>query len=155
MLGSALRASYVRCCGLAATALRLVRAAARHIGRGLYVWRGPGLYFSAEGALSSPMRWAVVAASTRPATPSLARMWETCSPAVLTLMNRVSAICRLVSPAATSRSTCCSRRVRPSAAAADGSGGGVLGAGVARLRRLRCASCSISAWRGRAPSVSA
>jgi hypothetical protein len=49
-------------------------------------------------------------------------------PAVLTLMNSSSAIWRLVRPAATRASTSCSRRVRPSRSAGDGSAGGPAGA---------------------------
>jgi hypothetical protein len=41
-------------------------------------------------------RWAIAAASSRFGAPSLCRMCETCTPAVLTLMTRVAAISRLV-----------------------------------------------------------
>ncbi len=44
------------------------------------------------GSATTPSRWAIVAASTRLRTPSLARMLETWTVAVLGLMNRVSAI---------------------------------------------------------------
>src|SRR4029450_3056372 len=64
-----------------------------------------------------PRRWAMAAASTRPAAPSLARMLETCTPTVLGLMNSAWAIWRLLRPAATSASTSASRGVRPSCAA--------------------------------------
>src|SRR4029453_7171951 len=64
--------------------------------------------------LSSPRRWASAAASPRPATPSLARMWETCRLAVFSVMNSDWPICRLVRPAATKASTSVSRWVRPS-----------------------------------------
>jgi len=60
---------------------------------------------------------AIAAASTRPATPSLARMLETCTLAVLGLMNNAWAIWRLLRPAATSASTSASRGVRPSCSA--------------------------------------
>src|SRR2546430_6176392 len=50
---------------------------------------------------------AIRAASARLAAPSLARMWDTCTPAVRTLMNRVCAISWLVRPQAT-----CSRPSR-------------------------------------------
>jgi hypothetical protein len=52
--------------------------------------------------------------STRPATPSLARMLETCAPAVLGLTNNASAIWRLLRPLATRASASRSRGVRPS-----------------------------------------
>jgi hypothetical protein len=41
-------------------------------------------------------RCAIAAASSRFGAPSLRRMCETCTPAVLTLMTRVAAISRLV-----------------------------------------------------------
>src|SRR5215218_2557805 len=41
---------------------------------------------------SRPSRCATAAASPRPATPSLARMWETCRLAVFSMMNRVSPV---------------------------------------------------------------
>jgi hypothetical protein len=43
-------------------------------------------------------RWAIAAASSRFGAPSLRRMCETCTPAVLTLITRVAAISRLVQP---------------------------------------------------------
>ena len=43
------------------------------------------------GSSSRPSRWATAAASPRPDTPSLARMLDTCTLAVLALMNRVVA----------------------------------------------------------------
>ena len=62
----------------------------------------------------------MVAASIRLRTPSLPRMLETWTVAVLGLMNSVSAIWALVRPIATSASTSCSRGVRPSAWSGDG-----------------------------------
>src|SRR5512132_2517449 len=55
-----------------------------------------------DHGLSRPRRWATAAASPRPATPSLARILETWTPAVLGAMNSSWPICRLVRPAATS-----------------------------------------------------
>ena len=46
--------------------------------------------------LSRPRRWAIAAASPRPVTPSLARILETWTPAVLGVMNSAWPICRLV-----------------------------------------------------------
>ena len=56
-----------------------------------------------------PSRNAIAAASPRVATPSLPMMFETWTPAVLSLMNRRSAIWRFVRPSATSASTSRSR----------------------------------------------
>jgi hypothetical protein len=67
-----------------------------------------------------PSRWATAAASTRVWVPSLPRMLDTCTVAVLGLMKSASAIWRLVRPAATSASTSRSRGVRPSASSGDG-----------------------------------
>ena len=64
-----------------------------------------------HGQSVMPSLAAIVAASTRPATPNLARIRETWTPAVLSLMNSSSPICRLVRPATTSRSTSSSRAV--------------------------------------------
>jgi hypothetical protein len=102
---------------------------------------------------SRPRRWAMAAASTRPAAPSLARMLETCTPTVLGLMNNAWAIWRLLRPAATSASTSTSRGVRPSCAAGAGAAaaGTVAPAGGVRSRRARRASALTSASRGRAP----
>jgi hypothetical protein len=58
---------------------------------------------------SSPRRWATAAASPRPATPSLARIRETWTLAVLGVMNSSWPIWRLVRPAATSARTSASR----------------------------------------------
>ncbi len=58
-----------------------------------------------------PVRMANVAASVRLATPSLAMMFETWTPAVLSLMNRATPISRLVWPWATMASTSRSRAV--------------------------------------------
>ena len=71
-----------------------------------------------------PRRWATAAASTRPPTPSLARMLETCTLAVLALMNSSLAICGLERPAATSARTSRSRSVRPKRASSSGGRGG-------------------------------
>src|SRR6266508_3913242 len=103
-----------------------------------------------------PSRWAMVAASTRLRTPSLPRMLETCTVAVLGLMNSVSAIWALVCPIATSASTSCSRAVRPSRSNGDGGwgpGGGLPCAAVPRSRRPRRARASISARSGAASSA--
>src|SRR6266545_6801703 len=114
--------------------------------------------FDASGqdpGFTIPSRWAMVAASTRPRTPSLPRMLETCTVAVLGLMNSVSAIWRFVRPIATRASTSCSRAVRPSRSSGDGgwgAGRGVAAASVPRLRRPRRARASISARSGAAPS---
>src|SRR5262249_34901671 len=70
--------------------------------------------------------WAIAAASTRPAAPSLARMLETWTLAVLGLMNNAWAVWRVVGPAATSAGTSPSRRGRPR----WGAGGGALAAGA-------------------------
>src|SRR6185503_1594539 len=64
-----------------------------------------------------PRRWATAAASTRLATPSLPRMFETWTLAVFRVMNSSSAICWLLRPAATSRMTSASRSVSPSGSA--------------------------------------
>jgi hypothetical protein len=79
--------------------------------------------------LLSPRRWATAAASPRVATPSLARMRETCRLAVFSVMNNSRPICRLVRPSATSDSTSVvSRRVSPSDPVGDGGGVGASGA---------------------------
>src|SRR5690242_7049606 len=59
------------------------------------------------------------AASPRLVTPSLARMLDTCTLAVLAEMNSSLAISRLLRPAATSRRTSNSRAVRPSRSGSD------------------------------------
>jgi hypothetical protein len=55
----------------------------------------------ADHRWSRPRRWAIAAASPRPATPSLARILETWMLAVFGVMNSAWPICRLVRPAAT------------------------------------------------------
>ena len=63
-------------------------------------------------------RAAHAATSALDAMPSLARMLETCTDAVLVEMKSLCAICPLVSPSAISAATSCSRAVRdPSPAA--------------------------------------
>ena len=69
------------------------------------------------------------AASVRPATPSLPRMFETCTPAVLSLMNSNSAIWRFVRPAATRARTSSSRAGQPERVGRLGRVGGA-GSGV-------------------------
>src|SRR3954452_1170587 len=69
-----------------------------------------------------PIRWATAAASTRPLTPSLARMFDTCTLAVFGLMNSALAIWPLDRPAATRSSTSRSRSVSP-----NGTAGSVAG----------------------------
>ena len=54
-----------------------------------------------DHGLSRPSRWAIAAASPRPVTPSLARILETWTLAVLGVMNSCWPIWRLVRPAAT------------------------------------------------------
>ncbi len=80
-----------------------------------FVRRGPRAAAADDaqfhGQSARPSLAAIVAASTRPATPNLARIRETWTPAVLSLMNSSSPICRLVRPATTSRSTSSSRAV--------------------------------------------
>src|SRR5204862_5540853 len=66
---------------------------------------------------SSPSRTATAAASVRVATPSLPRMFETWTPAVLSLMNSVSAMRRFVYPSATRARTSRSRPVSPNGSA--------------------------------------
>ena len=69
--------------------------------------------------MSRPSRWAIAAASPRPAAPSLARILETWTLAVLGVMYSAWPICRFVRPAATNASTSASRCVRPSEAAGE------------------------------------
>ena len=109
----------------------------------------------ADRRQSRPRRWAIAAASTRPATPSLARMLETCTAAVLGLMNSASAIWRLLRPAATNANTSTSRGVRPSCSTGVGApaagAAAAASAGGARSRQARRARARISLSRGRAP----
>jgi hypothetical protein len=84
----------------------------------------PASLMAADHCLSRPRRWAIAAASPRPATPSLARILETWMLAVLGVMNSAWPICRLVRPAATSASTSVSRRVSPRNAAGDSGASG-------------------------------
>src|SRR5689334_3513043 len=74
--------------------------------------KGPGSPGGKESKRRS--RYATAAASPRLVTPSLARMLDTCTLAVLAEMNSSAAISRLLRPAATSRSTSNSRAVSPS-----------------------------------------
>src|SRR5882757_8608181 len=67
----------------------------------------------------TPRRCTTAAASTRPPTPSLARMLETCTLAVLGLMNRACAISGFERPSASSTSTSRSRSVRPNRASSS------------------------------------
>lgn len=77
-----------------------------------------------------PRLCAAAAASPRLARPSLARMCDTCTPAVRGLMKSSAPICRLVRPAARSRSTSSSRLVNLRPAPGSGpSAHGSLGAG--------------------------
>src|SRR5215207_3663559 len=75
--------------------------------------RQGGFTADADHRLSRPSRWAIAAASPRPATPSLARIRDTWTLAVLGVMNSAWPICRLVRPSATRASTSVSRRVSP------------------------------------------
>jgi hypothetical protein len=59
----------------------------------LWALAGGGNAYQGRGG---ERRWAIAAASSRFGAPSLRRMCETCTPAVLTLMTRVAAISRLV-----------------------------------------------------------
>jgi hypothetical protein len=61
----------------------------------------------------TPSRCAIRAASWRPDTSSLRRMFETCTDAVLALITNSSAISRFVRPAASATSTSRSRSVSP------------------------------------------
>src|SRR5215217_3928347 len=108
-----------------------------------------------DHGLSRPSRWAIAAASPRPVTPSLARILETWTLAVLGVMNSAWPICRFVRPSATSASTSTSRRVRPSEVAGEGrtSGDAVVSSGSSRRRRPRWASNSTSRRSGAAPSA--
>src|SRR3954454_14486558 len=54
------------------------------------------------GAHTKPARWAMAAASPRLATPSLARMFETCTDAVFGEITSVVAITGFDAPSATS-----------------------------------------------------
>ena len=80
----------------------------------------------------------MAAASTRFATPSLPRMFETWTLAVLRVMNRASAICWFDRPAATSRMTSASRSRQAESAP-----------GSSSAPRVRGARASIRAWRAR------
>src|SRR2546428_28014 len=70
----------------------------------------------------APAWGAMATACTRVRTPSLARMWETWTDAVFSLMKRAAATCLFVRPSARRRSTSSSRGVSassgPGAAAA-------------------------------------
>ena len=99
-------------------------------------------------------RWrAAAAAAARLGTESLVRMRETCTLAVLPLMNSSPPISRLVSPPATKARTSISRGVRSSRSKAvfGAESGGRLCASSMRARR---ASASSSSRSGRAPSSS-
>jgi hypothetical protein len=88
------------------------------------VWRLRQAHVSEPGSVcnsshahcwSRPSRCATAAASPRPATPSLARMWETCRLAVFSVMNRVSPVWSPPSsPRAGSRGSTSWRRSPPS-----------------------------------------
>ena len=136
----------------AALLRRLCTAVLERITRG---WLTRPCWHRWDHCLSRPSRWATAAASPRPATPSLARIRETWTLAVLGVINSAWPICRLVRPSATSASTSISRRVRPSEAAGEGgaSGDAVVSAGSSRRRRPRWASTSTSRRSGSAPSA--
>jgi hypothetical protein len=60
--------------------------------------RGRAATADADHCWSRPRRWAIAAASPRPATPSLARILETWMLAVLGVMNSAWPICRFAWP---------------------------------------------------------
>jgi hypothetical protein len=86
--------------------------------------RGPG----AGVASATSSRGQGGGRSTRPATPSLARMLETCTPAVLRLKNNASVIWRLLRPLAT-------RQAPPGPAGSGRAGGGQADGQQRRLRQ--------------------
>ena len=129
----------------------------------------------ARGARGSVARWAVpaaaaallaiaagtqaprLAASVRVETPSFPRMFETCTPAVDSLMKSSSAIWRFVRPAATRARTSRSRGVRPKAGWRGPTGALAASAtpgsrGPARRTRSLRAWSSIRLSSGRAPT---
>src|SRR4029079_12300233 len=95
-----------------------------------------------------PSRNATAAASVRRLTPSLPRMFDTWTPAVLSLMNSVSAIGRLERPSARSASTSSSRRVN-----GDASSGAPDTDEGPRSTRARAARPSIASSSGAATGV--
>ena len=112
----------------------------RHVRLGL-VW------LTASQATVRPTRWATAAASPRPLTPSLAKMLETCTLAVLVLMNSAEAISPLDRPSATSCSTSSSRGVSPAI--------GLTSAGDATTKPARCDSAAIRSVSKVEPSATA
>ena len=104
-----------------------------------------------------PRRCARAAASTRRATPSLARMFETCTLAVLRVMNSCSAIWRLEQPVGDQAQHLALAGGQPSCRTALSSAGRRRRRGGPRRRRLvhrsraRRTSASISSRSGAAP----
>ena len=93
-----------------------------------------------------PRRLISAAASTRPPTPSLARMLETWTLAVFALMKRILAISGLERPSATKSATSRSRSVRPNRDSLSvGAGGSAAGAGLTRALRVKAAASAASA----------
>src|SRR5262249_36274178 len=107
---------------------------------------GPGPPPRCQGGSKMCRRCAVAAASPRETTPSLPRMLETCTLAVLGEMNSSAAISLLLRPAVTSLSTSTSRAVSLNGTAAAAGLVPVIG------MRVRRASCMICCSSGRAPS---
>ena len=77
------------------------------------VGRGVTAAVSSSSVVSgtSPRRTAIAAISARPLAPSFDLMFETCTLAVFSLMNRSTAISQFVCPAVRRSSTSCSRLV--------------------------------------------
>jgi hypothetical protein len=78
----------------------LTRVAEYYHGSDLPILAKDGAVLQTAGAVSRLCWWAKAVASVRVATPSLVRMRETCTPAVLTRMNSSAASCRLLMPVA-------------------------------------------------------
>ena len=103
------------------------------------------------GPYSRPRRWATAPASPRLLTSSLARIRETWTLAVFSLMNSSSPIWRFVRPAATRLSTSRSRGGQ----AERGVRGPARASRSLRAIRVRRASASISRRSGSAPDSAA
>src|SRR5262249_39137453 len=103
---------------LAAAAFRRAGYDAYSLVGGIVAWRRRELPVHGGWAGRKRGSWAArVAASARGCTPSLRRMFDTWTPAVLALMNRAAPISRFVRPSLTSLSTASSRAVRRSSKA--------------------------------------
>src|SRR5262249_33137747 len=101
---------YARPCGVGVLWLTDRSVPERRGRRPLGIMTGAGAQVPSE---AMPARWAMAAASVRLAAPSLARMFDTWTLAVLAEMNSSAAMSRLLRPPATRRATSAPRPASP------------------------------------------